>query len=416
MLSLIMFFIFLLLSAIFSSSETAIFSLNRMWIESIDRKNTSFSLFVLKLVYTNKWVGLWMLNSILAGNTLVNVGATVISGYYIDVVGRSLNLPSLVVFLMDIVGMTFILLVIGEITPKYYAIRHNKKFSVFIAPFIFIVSIPLTLISFVGIILSFILEKIIDKFSKKKTDVLADEVIEESVRQGMIEDWEAKVFRGIVKYDDIKCEEIMTNRSDMVYLYSGSTIRDVQKLLNKYEYTRYPVFDHGREDRVKGILHVKDMVPYLSQPNKRIDDILRPPVFVPEQISGDKLMKVFKNENTHIAIVIDEYGGVSGIVTLDDLLYSIIGIVEKKIHHTFIKEIKPGRKWLVDGDTPIEDVEKTIGMDLPDVEYDTIGGFVYDQINKEVKMGDRFEYGKFVFIVSSVTKRKIEKITIERKR
>ncbi len=416
---LILFFIFLFLSAFFSASETAIFSLSKIWVESFSIKNKgvfySLSGNVLKRIYRRKIVGLWILNSILAGNTIVNVAATVISAYYINKLGIFWHLPHSLTVLMDVVGMTFILLVVGEITPKYYAIRYNRDLSKGVAPFIYLISFPLTLVSFAGILLSLGVDFLMEKFFRKHHELPStDEVIEESHRQGKIMEWEARVFKGIVQYDEIQAGEIMTVRSDMVYIYSGITVKDVRDILKKHAFSRYPVFEKGKEDIVKGILYVKDLIPYLNKPTKVIDDILRPAVFVPEQISGDKLMRVFKEENTHIAVVIDEYGGVAGIVTLGDLISSIVGVIEQKTKVSFIKTLSKETKWLVKGEADIEEVEKIIGIELPDMEYDTIAGFVYDQINKEVTKGDQFYYDKFRFIVKKVSRRRIEEIIIEK--
>jgi CBS domain containing-hemolysin-like protein len=316
-----------------------------------------------------------LLTTILIGNNVVNVGASALATTLaLRVVPN--NALEYAVFIM-----TFLIVVFGEVLPKSIATRNNvliARMAIYPIYWLSVVFIPIIWI------LNFI-PKITGRFERKRT-VTEEElmtIVEVGEEQGEIREEEKEFISNIFEFDDTNASEIMTPRADMFVI-------DVQEPLSLEQvsisgFTRVPVIDDSI-DNVVGIINVKDLFNHMAVSKDLIEvrGLMRPAYFVPENKKINSLMAQFKKKKNHLAIVVDEHGGVSGLISLEDVLEEIVGEIsdETDKEEQLIIEQTP-QEWIVLGKTDIEDVNETLGMQIPDTgEYDTFSGYILDIIGR----------------------------------
>ena len=400
-------------SAFFSSSETALFKLSKHRVQQLieqEKKNASS---VKKLKDNpNK-----MLITILIGNNLVNIAASSIA-------------TKLAIDLFGNVGvgiatgiMTFLILLFGEITPKSYAVENSVKHSLTVAkPIIILSKILYPVIK----ILNF-LSKIVYKISganlaQTKPYITEDEIksmVKIGEKEGVVEKDEKEMIQSIFKFSDTIVKEEMVPRVDMISLPIDSEIDKALKVAEESGYSRIPVYKN-KMDNIKGILYTKDLLMALRQNDEKsidLKDLIRSPIFVPETKKIDELLKVLQRERTHMAIVIDEFGGVEGLITLEDVLEEIVGEIFDEYDEGVepIEEIQDG-EYLVDARMNVDDVNENLNINIPEKEYETISGFILSQLGRTAEEGDKIEYGNLSIIIESVKDHKILKVQIKTKK
>jgi putative hemolysin len=380
--------ILLLLSGFFSSSETALFSISRSKAKYLSKKNPHR-----------------LLTTILIGNNVVNVAASALATQL-----------TLQVFANYAIGlatgvMTFLILVFGEVVPKSVATRNN----VLIAQ---IVIFPLYWFSLVCRPVVFFLDfipKITGRIQKTPA-VTEEELITfvEVVREeGEIKEEEQKLIHRIFEFDDTNASEIMTPRADMFVIQADEPLN--LEIIADSGFTRIPVIENTI-DNVVGILNVKDVLAYQAKNNNtpEVRQIMRPPYFVPEHKKLDSLLQQFKKRKNHLAIVVDEHGGVSGLITLEDALEELVGEIrdETDKEERLITKRK-NKEWIVMGKTEIEDVNEVIRMNIPESnEYDTFSGYVLEQIGRIPSVNEEFTLGNFSVIVHSMEGNRIREYIV----
>jgi CBS domain containing-hemolysin-like protein len=400
---IIILIILLLLSGFFSSSETALFSISRTKARHLAKEgHKSF-----RLIRRMKEDPHHLLSTILIGNNLVNVGAAALT----TSITISL-IPNHAVSVATGV-MTFFILVFGEVLPKSVATRNNvliAKISIYPLYWLSRLFYPIL------IFLNFI-PKITGKI-KKTTAITEEELmtfVEVVEEEGEIKKTEKELIHKIFEFDDTNASEIMTPRMDMF-------VTDVEKELDleaiaKSGFTRIPVIQ-GDIDFVIGILNIKDLLLYQATEGTgevNIREIMREPYFVPENIKLDQLLQQFKKRKTHMAIVADEHGSISGLITLEDALEEIVGEIEDETDHgePLIIQTKDD-EWIVLGKADIDDVNSKTRMNIPDSnEYDTFSGYIFAVIGRIPREGDKITIGDFLITVKRKEGVRIKEYTVK---
>ena len=359
------------LSGFFSSAETALFSISKTKAIHLAKEGGGPCHLILRM----KTDPHTLLTTILIGNNLVNVAAAALA--------TSVAMRSFPGFAIGIAtgGMTFLILVFGEVFPKSIATRNNILIAkAAIYPIFWLSLLFFPVIKFLNFI-PWLTGRI-----KKPQAVTEEELmtfVEVVEKEGEIKEEERELIHNIFEFDDTNTSEIMTPRADMFVIDIAEEL-DIEKIVDS-GFSRFPVIQ-GDIDHVVGILNIKDLFKHIAAGDKETDiaQIMKKPYVVPENKKLDKLLHQFKKTKTHIAIVVDEHGGVSGLITLEDALEELVGEIEDETDkdEPCIVSLKP-KTWIVLGKTDIDDVNAEIGMEIPDsATYDTFSGYILDTIGR----------------------------------
>ncbi|WP_282015122.1 gliding motility-associated protein GldE [Marinifilum flexuosum] len=394
-------------SALISGSEVALFSLSPQQISGIEAEENQKNRRLLKLLRMPEE----LLATILIGNNFVNVGIVILSSFITNSIVDFSNAPT-IGFLVQVVIITFLLLLFGEIIPKVYATQTSVKFSKFMA-------FPLYYMEKIFRPMSAILIKstsIVNKRISKKQNISMGDLSQAlELTADEISD-EMEILEGIVNFGNINVVEIMKSRVDVVAIDVKTGFGKLKSILIDSGYSRIPVYDETF-DNVRGILYVKDLLPHHHKPNTfRWQSIIRPPFYVPETKKINDLLEEFQTQKNHMAIVVDEYGGTSGIITMEDILEEIIGDIpdesdEEKETYTLEKD----GTYLFEGKTLLNDFFKITELDSDLFENikgdaDTLAGLLLEMKGEIPQKKEEFEYQHFRFIVEAVDNRRIKKI------
>jgi putative hemolysin len=393
----------LVLSGFFSSSETALFSISRSKARYLSKQPGRAN----ALINHMKSNPHRLLTTILIGNNIVNVAASALA-----------TTVTLKMFPHYAVGvatgvMTLLILVFGEVFPKSIATRNNVLVARFVIYPIYWMSILFRPIVF---FLDFI-PKLTGRIQRTPS-VTEEELITfvEVVReQGEIKEEEHRLINRIFEFDDTNASEIMTPRADMFVIQADAPL-DLQTIADS-GFTRIPVIEQ-HIDNIVGILNIKDILSYHAK-NKELPgvrELMRAPYFVPEHKKADSLLKQFQKLKAHMAIVVDEHGGVAGLITLEDALEELVGDIRDetdKEEKLIVK--RKNKEWLVMGKTEIEEVNEMIGMTIPDSpEYDTFSGYVLEQIGRIPAVNEEFLMDDFQVIVKSKDGNRIKEYVVRK--
>jgi len=395
--------VLILLSGFFSSAETALFSISKAKAIHLAKEKGLRNALIKKM----KDDPHRLLSTILIGNNIVNVGASALA--------TAITIKLVANHAVGIATgiMTFLILIFGEIFPKSFATRNN----VFVAR---LVIIPLYWISVIFtpiiMLLNFI-PKLTGKMQKRPYVTEEElmtfvEVVEE---EGGIEEEEKELIENIFEFDDTSASEIMTPRADMFVVNVNEAI-DLQQIMHS-GYTRIPVIE-GDIDHVIGILNIKDLFMHHITSSESIDvrKIMSEPYFVPENKKLDNLLQQFKKRKQHMAIIVDEHGGVSGLITLEDALEEIVGeIVDEtdKVEPHIVKLNKD--EWRVLGKSEIDEVNEMLQTSIPDSrEYDTFSGYVLNQIGRIPREKEEFHLGDFRVTVNEMEGTRIKEYIVKK--
>lgn len=413
-ISVLIILILILLSAFLSGSEVAIFGLSNSQKKKLKEENSKNSERIIKLLSEPKK----LLATILIGNNLVNVAIVIISSLILKNVFSNYSFSPILNFVIQVILVTFLILLFGEVIPKVYANNYNINFSKLMA-------FPLTILKIVFRPLSRLLissTAIIDKKIDKKIEVLNPEELGHALdltKDSVQNKEEKKILEGIVKFGNTDVKQIMTPRTDVIAFDQNIDYKTLINELRTVKFSRIPVYEDSF-DQIKGILYVKDLLGKIKEPSTyNWNLLLRDAKFVPENKKLDDLLKEFQEEKTHIAIVVDEYGGSSGLVSLEDVLEEIVGDITDEFDEKDISFVKIDNKsYLFDGKTPLIDFYKILNIDGKSFEVvkgesDTIAGFCIEQAGKILLKNEKIVFGKYTFIVEASDKRRIKKIKIK---
>lgn len=405
---LVVLLLFLLLfSFIIAGAEVAFFSLTYKDINHLKTKQIPVYDKIVDLLKEPKA----LLGSLLIGNSLVNISIIIISNLLIDQMFSFTF--EWVELLTKVVSVTFLLVLFGEIMPKVMATQNNIRFAKDVAPFIEIVFYLFRNISGWMSRFSDVIEK---KLAGKKNGSLSQEEMNDAI--DLSDSKEKNILKGIVKFGDTTVKQIMKARLDVHGIDYDTSLEEVIKKVEDLHYSRVPVYNETL-DQVSGVLYTKDLLPYLDgQQDFDWHRLLRPPYFVHEQKLIEDLLKEFQLKRIHFAIVVDEFGGTSGIVTMEDVLEEIIGEIKDEFddEEANFKKLDDNN-YIFEGKTPIKDVCRIMGLQLDTFdtvkgESDSLAGLVLElagdipAVNKIVSAND------FDFTVLEVEKNRLNKIKV----
>ncbi len=407
----------LFLSALFSGSEVSLFSLNRKKLRDNLQKNPLIERYLKQLLDHPRR----LLVTILIGNTVINVIASIITvSIALDIAAVSaLSLNFLLT--AQIIILTILLVIFGELVPKVWAAHKPVSFAKYIA-------VPLYWISVIIFPVAEALTEVIRisvsklKFDKSKTVILPEELSELadlSRERGALIEGEHGLLSNIVSFRSVHVHEVMTPRVDMVCVPVDCKFDELLTILTSTGHSRIPVYENDL-DNIRGIIYAKDLLPYIKNVKMRdtlsLPSITRKILFVPKMKMIDDLMHEFQEKKLHLAIVVDEYGGTAGLITLEDILEEILG----EIRDEYDKEESPVMKvndnsFLVLGKMPVNDLYEILMLkeQPPDGEFGTVAGLILNYSGHIPREGYSFQLENYKFTVKEVINKRIKKVLVE---
>ncbi|MDD3094668.1 MAG: hemolysin family protein [Candidatus Neomarinimicrobiota bacterium] len=410
-LSIIIFIGLLVLSGIFSGSETALFGARKDVLRNMKSKGAKRTLKLLGKPQK-------LLISILVGNTLVNIALTVLSTVMVYRLSREYGMHHLVTAFLEIVLVTLLVLVFGEIIPKTISLHNAEKtgvrMSMLIAIF-YTVFFPLTIVLY---LISRIAEKALrikqDSLIRNEDDIKT--LVQIGEERGEFQEKEIEMITSLLESTETCVREIMIPRPDMVAVDADRPLEDIFNFVSNQRFARFPVYRNDL-DNIIGFISEKDILGYLDGKEKvTIEKLIRPPLFLPEQCSVSRAITVFQEKKTKIAIVVDEYGGTSGLVSLEDAIEEIVGDIrdENEAGSNMLKWLTRN-ECAVNASINLDELEEILDIRFPEERaYDTLGGFVMDRLGRIPGRHDAFRYQNHIFIVDEMEHKRIQRLRIIR--
>jgi gliding motility-associated protein GldE len=403
----------LCLSALISASEVAFFSLSPKSREELGKSSSSLDKIVLRIYDKPKF----LLATILIASNLINIGIVLISEIIakdeLDFVSNPIE-----AFLIQVVAVTFLILLFAEVIPKVFANQHSLSVARFM-------SYPISFLEKLLYPLSFLLitsTSFIDKKVKKKTQHISVEDLSHALELTISADTpdsEKKILKGIVKFGQVNVKQIMTSRMDITAFGYDSPFRKLLEDILASGYSRIPIYKETI-DKISGILYAKDLLLYLDNPDDfKWQSLIREPFFIPENKKNDDLLKEFQQKKTHMAVVVDEFGGTSGIVTLEDVIEEIVGEINDEFDDDDLVYSKlDEHNYVFEGKISLIDLSRKLGIesDIFEIssgkETDTLAGFLIEQTGNIPKKGESVRFKDYIFTVESADNRKIKRVKV----
>lgn len=386
--------VLVLLSALFSSTETAYSSVGRLRLKTLVELNKPGSKKALWIVENFDR----SLTTLLVGNNLVNIGLATISViFFTDLFAgiADASTRQTVVSLMNTGVMTVIILIFGEIIPKSMAKTHSETYALKMSRFIFFLIKLMTPLTYLFLKLNRrVTQRIQPDHQVSVTESDLETIIDTMEEEGAIQMGEADMLQSVLALSDITVEEIMTPRVDMIAIEVGDTVAEIKDTFFKNKFSRIPVYEEN-VDNIIGVLSERDF--YTKVIKKQVVNLrrlVRPALFIPTSTKVDSLITLLQNKNTHLAIVVDEYGGVDGIVTMEDALEELVGEIYDE-HDDVIETItkKDDYHYLVNADYDLEDLFDDLNLGKPPISDSTsVGGWLFEMFQDIPEIGEEIEY------------------------
>lgn len=405
----------LLISALMSGSESAFFSLKPADNEDLKKTNDKQSKLIQNLLSRPKE----LLATILITNNFVNVGVVILSTFVLDDIFPAVPGKELQRFLIEVIGITFLILLTGEVLPKVYATKNAMSVVRFMAsPLTILAKMPpVSWIKFGLVHGSFFIQKLSNGGAKVNTDELEQALA--LTREDSTSEEDHKILEGIVKFGKTEACQIMTPRIEVDAIDNTSNFKEVLEFILESGYSRIPIFE-GSQDNVIGILYIKDLLQSLNQ-DENFDwrKEIRKPYFIPENKRINDLLQDFRSMKMHMAIVVDEYGGASGIVTLEDILEEIVGDITDEFDENEVVYSKIDEStYLFEGRTSLNDFYKIVEcneelFESLKGEAETIGGLIIEQAGRILRNNEFITIENYKLIVESSDKKRIKTVKIK---
>ncbi|OIQ20240.1 gliding motility-associated protein GldE [Lacinutrix sp. MedPE-SW] len=410
--SFIALFVLLFCSALISGAEVALFSLTRAHLETEENNTPKALQIITKLLEKPKK----LLATILVANNFINIAIVILFAYLGDFMFGSVT-NDIVKFILEVVVVTFLILLFGEILPKVYASRNSLKFASFMA-------YPLSVLDFVFSPLSVPMRSITlgihNKLGKQKSNISVDQLSQalELTSEDDTTQEEQKILKGIVSFGNTDTKQVMRPRLDIFALNITQTYAEILPELITNGFSRIPVYEDN-VDNIKGILYVKDLLPHIEKDDFKWTSLLRDPFFVPENKKLDDLMAEFQEKKVHLAVVVDEYGGTSGLVSLEDIIEEIVGDIsdefdDEDVHYSKLDE----KNYVFEGKTTLKDFYKIIKLEEDTVfednkgEAETIAGFILEISGSFPRQGGKIKFENYIFTIEALDKKRIKRVKI----
>ncbi len=408
----------LILSALFSGSEVAFFSLGPSQLHELNDSDDKSSERILDLLQSpsKTEASKKLLATILVANNFVNIAIVLLSTYLVDYfVNDSWN--DKLTFTVQIVLVTFIIVLFGEVIPKVYATNNNVALAR-------LMSFPLQVSKKLFYPMSTLLIRstgFIDRrFENQKAANISKDELEQALELTKDEERskeEHKILEGIVSFGSIDVKQIMINRVDITAINNDTSFPDLMNMIENGAYSRIPVFDSSI-DEIVGVLYVKDLLLHIRKKDFEWQPLVRNPYFIPENKMIDDLLKEFQEKKIHMALVVDEYGGTSGLITLEDIIEEIVGEITDEFDNDDINYSKlDDDNFIFEGKTPLIDVYRLMNIDGDYIEKakgesDSLAGFVIEQSGKIPLKGETIVFENLRFTIEASDRRKVKRIKV----
>jgi gliding motility-associated protein GldE len=411
LLGIVVILVLLFFSALISGTEVALFSLSQKDIDEATFQNQAKGNLISDLLKKPKK----LLATLLIANNFINIAIVIIFSFIKESLFGSIALDWFR-FMVEVGVVTFLILLFGEVLPKIYANRNNIKFSKMIAK-------PIATLNYLLTPISMPMRSIIiyfeQKLSKQKSNISVNQLSQalELTSSDDTSDEEQKILEGIVSFGNTDASQVMNPRIDLFALEISEKLKEVLSKIVEKGYSRIPVY-RDNIDHIEGVLYVKDLLPHLETADFDWPTLLREPFFVPENKKLDNLLKDFQGMKNHLAIVVDEYGGTSGVITLEDIIEEIVGDIsdefdDENINYSQIDE----RNFLFEGKINLKDFYRIIKVD-DDLfeekkgEAETLAGFILEIIGTFPKKGQKINFDKCIFTIEAVDKKRVKQIKV----
>lgn len=409
---IVFFGVLLICSALISGAEVALFSLSQTDINEAEESESSSLRLAAKLLRKPRK----LLGTILVANNFINISTVLLFASFKDKFFGGITTAWLQL-VVEIGVVTFFILLFGEILPKVYASRNKHKFSAMMA---FPLNVLDKIFAPISMPMSYISGLIQNKLGKRKTNLSVDQLSQalELTSEDETTKEEQKILQGIVSFGNTDTKQVMQPRMDVFALKEGMAFEAVLSEITKNGYSRIPVYKDSL-DEISGILYVKDLIPHIDTKNFNWEAILRDPYFVPENKKLDDLLREFQEKKIHLAIVVDEYGGTSGLISLEDVIEEIVGDIsdefdDEDVHYSKIDD----KNYVFEGKTNLKDFYKIIGLEDNSEfeshkgESETIAGFVLEIFRGFPKVRDKINFGSYTFTVEVIDNKRLKQVKV----
>ena len=402
-------------SALISGAEVAFFSLQLKSLEDIQESDTDSAL---ERVINQLKNPKRLLATILVANNFINIAIVLVFSALGDTLFKGIENPYLILFI-EIGLITSLILLFGEILPKIYANRNALAFSKRMALLIsfldryllFWITYPMSQTT------SFLENRLGDKKNHLSVDQLSQALELTGANETTFD--EQRILEGIVNFGNTDTREVMCPRMDMFALSDTLTLEEILPLILEQGYSRIPVY-HEKRDNIKGILYTKDLLPNLEEPNFKWQKLLKPPIYIPENKKLDDLLKEFQQKKIHLAIVVDEYGGTSGLITLEDIIEEIVGDISDEFDEQDLSYSKlDDQTFVFEGKINLKDFFRVINLEDYTLfeetkgEAETLAGLLLEMAKKFPKKGQKIKYQGYVFTIEEMEQLRIKQVKVE---
>lgn len=417
-IKLALIFVLLLSSAFFSGSEVALFSLDRKHLDSgLDKTGITYRYLINLINFPRR-----LLVTILIGNTLVNVAVSIVAVSLAIDFAEYFNLSLDIILIIQIILITILILLFGELFPKVVASKNPFAFAKAIA-------VPLNICNIIIYPVAETITEIIKissskfTFDKSKSALTKGELIDLAnigKEKGTLEDDEHSLISSLVAFSGLSVNEVMTPRVDIKAVSVNDNFEKIINVITESGHSRIPVFDDNI-DEIVGIVFAKDLLVFIKSPdlirNFSLKSLIKKPLFIPETKLINDLLKEFQAKKVHLAIIVDEYGGTAGLISLEDIIEEVVGDIwdefDKEENHLIkINDYQ----FIALGKTTLQEINETFGVNisLPDDDYDTLGGYILNKAGSIPKINYEFADFGIKFIVSEVQNKRIKKVILEK--
>ena len=416
----VLLFLLLICSALISGAEVALFSLTQIDIDNALEEKSKPIEIVSKLLQKPQK----LLATILVANNFINIAIVILFASISDVLFKNINtvinfyfFDVRLVFFLKVIIATFLILLFGEILPKVYASRNNLKFSKFMA---YPIKMLDAIFSPLSLPMQGITKAIHSKLGKQKSNLSVDKLSQalELTREDDTTKEEHKILKGILSFGNTDTKQVMRPRIDIFALDESLKYSEIIPEIIKHGYSRIPAYKDN-VDTISGILYVKDLLPYLDKVDFDWTSLLREPFFVPENKKLDDLMVEFQEKKVHLAVVVDEYGGTSGLVSLEDVIEEIVGDISDEFDMDELTYSKlDDNNFVFEGKTTLKDFYKIIKLENDAIfeiqkgEAETIAGFILELSRNFPKTGSKINFNNYVFTIEALDKKRIKQIKV----
>ncbi len=410
-LKFVILLILLTCSAFISGSEIAFFSLSRVALGEASESKSKQQRLVVKLLERPKK----LLATILISNNFINILIVLVFAYLGEDLFNGIE-NNYVRFTIEVGLVTFLILLFGEVLPKVYATRNAMKFATLMSSPISILN---GVLAFLSVPLMSLTNFVESRFDQKKSNFSVEKLSQalELTSDNATTDDEQKILEGIINFGNTETVQIMKPRIDVFAISDDETYENVLSQIIEKGFSRNPVY-HESIDEVVGVLYAKDLLPHLNKPNFKWQSLIRECFFVPENKKLDDLLKEFQEKKIHLAVVVDEYGGTSGIVTLEDIIEEIVGDISDEFDDDDLMYSKiDENNYVFDGKTSIKDFSKVIDVDekiFEDAkgETETLAGFILEISGKFPKKMEIINFRYLMFKIEAVEKRRLKQVKV----